>query len=86
MRLLPRPLGLLPGPAAFILETFHSLHLLFRFAAQGVDLSFDFLLRAGYAAAESQVCQMDSIIFQNRWVGLVPRPAERSPVPVPGEA
>ena len=47
MRLLPRPRGLLPGPAAFFLETFHNLHLLFRLAAQGVDLSIDFLLRAG---------------------------------------
>ena len=56
MRLLLRPLGLLPGPAAFFLETFHSLHLLCRFAVQGVDLSIDFLLRAGWAAAGAQVC------------------------------
>jgi len=56
MRLLPRPLSLLPGPAAFILETFHSLHLLFRFAAQGVNLSIDFLLRAGYAATGALIC------------------------------
>ena len=71
MRLLPRPLGLLPGPAAFFLETFHSLHLLFRFAAQGVDLSIDFLLRAGWRPLVRRSAQMDSIIFQNRsgWTG-----------------
>jgi len=56
MRLLPRPPGLLSVPPAFFLKTFHSLHLLFRFTPQGVDLSIDFLLRTGYTATATQVC------------------------------
>ncbi len=64
MRRLSRWLGLLPGPATLFLETFHSFHLLLRFTAQRVDLSIDFRLRAGWAAAGAQVCPDGSSSFK----------------------